>query len=72
MRTIKSLSVFMLICLFTFAFSSDASASLEKNNRKRPKKAVGAPIDGGLLTVLGAAGVGYYLIRKKKKSSTGI
>ena len=26
----------------------------------------GAPLDGGLLTILGAAGISYYLIRKKK------
>ena len=26
----------------------------------------GAPLDGGLLTILGAAGVGYFLIRRKK------
>ena len=32
-------------------------------------KPVGAPLDGGLLTILGAAGVGYYLIRKKKKNA---
>ena len=26
---------------------------------------VGAPIDGGLLSILGAAGVGYFVIRRK-------
>jgi hypothetical protein len=29
---------------------------------------VGAPLDGGLLTILGAAGVTYYLVRKNKKN----
>ena len=28
---------------------------------------VGVPLDGGLLTVLGVAGVGYYTARKKGK-----
>ena len=28
---------------------------------------VGAPLDGGLLTILGAAGVTYFLVRKKKQ-----
>ena len=29
---------------------------------------VGAPLDGGLLTILGAAGVAYFVARKKKKN----
>ena len=29
----------------------------------------GAPLDGGLLTILGAAGVAYYVTRKKKTRS---
>ena len=29
---------------------------------------IGAPLDGGLLTVLGAAGVAYFVSRKKKKN----
>jgi hypothetical protein len=37
-----------------------------KPNRPRPGS-VGAPLDGGLLVVLGAAGYAYYLTRKKKK-----
>ena len=28
---------------------------------------VGAPLDGGLLTILGAAGVTYFLVRKRKQ-----
>ena len=30
-------------------------------------KRTGAPIDGGLLALLGAAGIAYYGVRKKKK-----
>lgn len=33
------------------------------------EKPVGVPLDGGLLTILGAAGVAYYIARKKKKAS---
>ena len=33
------------------------------------KPPVGVPLDGGLLTILGAAGVAYYVARKKKKVS---
>jgi len=32
-----------------------------------PGTPVGAPIDGGLLTILGAAGVTYYVAKKNKK-----
>ena len=32
------------------------------------KGAVGAPLDGGLLAILGAAGVTYYVSRKKKRN----
>jgi hypothetical protein len=30
---------------------------------------VGVPLDGGLLSILGAAGISYYLVRKRRKSS---
>jgi hypothetical protein len=29
---------------------------------------VGAPLDGGLLAILGAAGIAYFAARKKKKN----
>lgn len=33
---------------------------------------VRAPLDGGLLTILGAAGVTYYLVRKKKNKNSEV
>ena len=30
---------------------------------------VGVPLDGGLLTILGAAGVAYFVARRKKKNA---
>jgi hypothetical protein len=30
---------------------------------------VGAPLDGGLLSILGAAGVAYFIARRKKKNA---
>ena len=30
------------------------------------KPPVHAPLDGGLLTILGAAGIGYYLLRRRR------
>ena len=29
----------------------------------------GVPLDGGLLSILGAAGIGYFVTRKRKKSN---
>ncbi|MFC2081363.1 hypothetical protein ACFLR8_04055 [Bacteroidota bacterium] len=40
--------------------TADLFAALSDGN------AVGVPLDGGLLTILGAAGVAYYVARKKK------
>ena len=31
--------------------------------------AVGVPLDGGLLSILGAAGVAYFVARRKKKNA---
>jgi hypothetical protein len=30
---------------------------------------VGVPLDGGLLSILGAAGVAYFVARRKKKNA---
>lgn len=40
----------------------------EHNHHHGSNNTVGAPLDGGLLTVLGAAGVAYYVSRKKRKN----
>ena len=32
-----------------------------------PSNTVGAPLDGGLLAILAAAGISYFTARKKKK-----
>lgn len=34
---------------------------------KQPE--VGVPLDGGLLSILGAAGVAYFIARRKKKNA---
>ena len=53
----KSVSIIIASILLT-GISLVASGAVNQ--------AVGAPVDGGLLTVLGAAGVAYYAARKKK------
>ena len=37
-------------------------------NKNKHRGIVGAPLDGGLLTILGAAGVIYFTARRKKKN----
>jgi len=56
--------------LAMIAVPDNADAQRRKrcgNHHPRNGQPVGAPLDGGLLTILGAAGVVYYVARKKKK-----
>ncbi len=66
-RDMKKFKIFMLLILLTTLFSLDLTAQ-SWNHHKRPHP-VSAPLDGGLLTILGAAGVAYFVARKKKKDS---
>ena len=63
MKTLK----FILFALLLIGFTTNSYAVVTKS--KEHKKVVGTPLDGGLLSILGAAGISYYLIRKKKKVS---
>jgi hypothetical protein len=72
MKNLNKISLIGAILLLSFVFTSDTYAGdwlnwfkKNKNNTGNPGTPVGAPIDGGLLTILGAAGVGYFLMRKK-------
>jgi len=69
------------ILLVLFAFFMLANYSAEANghgwgghgwggggNGGGKGNPVGAPLDGGLLTILGAAGLTYYLVKKNKKN----
>jgi hypothetical protein len=82
MKTMKRLRVLLLVFVVMLAFSGDAFAygMIKKHNKKGKyecqktikkvdRKIVSAPLDGGLLTVLGAAGIAFYLIRKRKVTS---
>jgi hypothetical protein len=50
-------SKIILVLLMLVFFSVSTFARVE----------VGAPLDGGLLSILGAAGVAYFVARRKKK-----
>jgi hypothetical protein len=60
----------MALVLLMLAFSMDALAWFPSRHTPPPPPGtgtVGVPLDGGLLTILGMAGVAYFVIRKKKK-----
>ena len=55
----------ILIILLLAVVSISAFATVQA---KSPPH-VGVPLDGGLLTILGAAGVAYFVARRKKKNA---
>jgi hypothetical protein len=75
----KSFKILLLLFFLATVFSVDAMSPANGNNgnhygqrnfrNNSPHKAppVGAPLDGGLLTVLGAGGIAYYIARRKSK-----
>jgi hypothetical protein len=67
----KKLLIPIFIVMLTTWLSFDAQAFNGLNLRKKNCPAnhhgpVSAPLDGGLLALLAAAGVGYYSVRKNK------
>lgn len=74
----KSIKILLILFFLATGFSVNAMSLNPRhphNNgrqdrhdgRPRGGNPVGAPLDGGLLSVLGVAGVGYYTARKKRK-----
>ena len=53
----------ILIILLLAIVSINAFAVVHKGGE------TGVPLDGGLLTILGAAGVAYFVARRKKKNA---
>ena len=69
------ISIFIMMMTLSFSVDLNAQDRDGRHRHRRPghhhrhpgdRQPVGAPIDGGLLTILGAAGVAYYVARKKK------
>jgi|WetSurMetagenome_2_1015567.scaffolds.fasta_scaffold1256955_1 hypothetical protein len=68
MRTIK---ILLALILITFATSQDAFCHPHNGTKHHHNgPTIGAPLDGGILAVLGAAGVAYFVARKKGKNKT--
>jgi len=75
-KTFKIVALLCILGLFTVdAFGQDLHHHrrwswnyTSRDCNTTPTQPVGAPLDGGLLSILGVAGVGYYVMRKKKNS----
>jgi hypothetical protein len=65
MKTIKT--IFILVIL-VFISSTAVFGHPSRHHHTHYGNATGAPLDGGILSVLGVAGVAYYAARKKKKN----
>jgi hypothetical protein len=57
--------LFFLIVILSLISYSDINAAVRHAKNKKPP--IGAPIDGGLLTILAASGIAYYGVRKNRK-----
>lgn len=77
LRIIALVSILALISTDTFADGWFKEWRSQKQQRQVEMKkhrhgqggATGAPIDAGILALLGAAGAAYYAARKKKKGN---
>lgn len=69
----KKLKALVILLSLTTIFSLNLFSQRHFQSRDRDGgghqhgRDVGVPLDGGLLAVLGAAGVAYFVARKKKK-----
>jgi hypothetical protein len=57
--------IILIILLLAFV-SLNIFAEIVPGGQEPP---VGIPLDGGLLSILGAAGVAYFVVRRKKKNA---
>jgi hypothetical protein len=67
----KILKLSLILIVLVFATSVDSFGSMyQQRHRHHNRPVIGAPLDGGILAVLGVAGVAYYTARNKKKNKT--
>ena len=73
MKTLKILAIIGILAFFTAdSFGWSRSTYRHRHHwssQSGDTRAVGAPLDGGLLAVLAAAGAGYFIARRKKKNA---
>ena len=72
LRVIALMTVLALISADSFGAGWFQQWRVRKQQRvvEQPiPEPVGAPLDGGLLAILGAAGLAYFGVRRKKKGS---
>ena len=69
----KNLIFIILVVVLILGFSLDANAGWLAGwfdgGGGGNHGGTGAPLDGGLLALLGAAGISYYIARKKKRTA---
>lgn len=61
---------FMVLLLMVTATAAVKAVAPNDPSHYREPHTVGAPLDGGLLLILGSAGVAYYASRKQKSRKT--
>ena len=62
----KKLTLVIPLIMLALSVSMDVLAWWPARYHPGGDGPVGAPLDGGLLAILGAAGVAYYVARKRK------
>jgi hypothetical protein len=62
----KRYRIYLLLVFLSTILSINVTAQNQNQNQNQ-NRTVRAPLDGGLLAVLGAAGIGYFVTRKKKR-----
>jgi hypothetical protein len=64
----KKIRIFLILVFLVSGIAVEAQRHHGGGHNNGGGGCVATPLDGGLLTVLGAAGVGFYLFRKKNKN----
>jgi hypothetical protein len=69
LKTIKMKIIRILLVIVLLLSVSSSIAFSRPNQRNNRRPVVGAPLDGGLLAVLGIAGVAYFAARNKNRNN---
>ena len=61
--------IILVILILAFVSINVVLAEVIPGSQDASPKTYGVPLDGGLLSILGAAGVAYFVARRKKKNT---